>query len=183
MGRWLVSRTVHPGSSIIHVSGCAVWGRPRFAIFLPPTVRRHLAERKHGGASQKWGSWVASSVLKELTISLNPKLQLGYRNPRCRGAAETVTQGRSSRLEFRSLMPGSQPVRCSLVRRMGWVAWLCRVDWVFAVTATSRDEKPQPESGAGAFRGRDSDSTTHLRYVPSRLQLLRDRLGREADAG
>jgi hypothetical protein len=23
MGRWLVSRTVHPGSSIIHVSGCA----------------------------------------------------------------------------------------------------------------------------------------------------------------
>jgi hypothetical protein len=48
------------------------------------------------------------------------------------------------------------------------------------------NEKPQPESGgqgAGAFRSRDGDSTNHLRYEPSRLELLRDRLGREADAG
>ena len=37
--------------------------------------------------------------------------------------------------------------------------------------------------GAGAFRSRDGDSTKHLRYELSRLQLLRDRLGREADAG
>jgi hypothetical protein len=116
-----------------------------------PLVRRHLAERKHGGASQKWGSWVASSVLKELTISLNPKLQLGYRNPRCRGAAETVTQGRSSRLEFRSLMPGSQLVRCSLVRRMGWVRG-CAV-WIGCWRLQRRRvmKSPSRSRGLGLF--------------------------------
>jgi hypothetical protein len=67
---------------------------------------------------------------------------------------------------------------CTLLvaARMGWVPWLCRVDWVLSGTATSRDEKPQPESGAGAFRCQDGDTTKHLRYEPSRLQLLRDRL-------
>jgi hypothetical protein len=44
------------------------------------------------------------------------------------------------------------------------------------------NEKAPAGNGAGAFRSRDGDSTKHLRYEPSRLQLFRDRLGREADA-
>ena len=49
-------------------------------------------------------------------------------------------------------------------------------------------KNPSRSRGAGAFRSRDGDSTRHLRYEPSRLQLLHvqllhGRLGRETDAG
>jgi hypothetical protein len=35
--------------------------------------------------------------------------------------------------------------------------------------ALSRDEKPQPQSGTGAFCCRDGDTTKHFRYGPSQL--------------